>query len=89
MYYHFIYWIVIIILAFAVSQYRKKAEVQKERTKVWKEAYDEAKGAWANQSNSVREKGIECDQLEKENKKLEKDYDDVCEQLGRLGHLVK
>jgi len=79
---HFIYWIIIIVLVFAVSQYRKKAKVQKERTKMWKEAYDQAKEAWANQSNSVREKGIECDQLIKENKKLEKKLDDIHEQLG-------
>ena len=86
MYYHFIYWIVIVALAFAVSQYRKKARIQKERTKVWKEAYVEANDNWATQSNAVRKKGIECDQLKKENKKLEKDLDDVNEQLG---HRIK
>ena len=84
--YHFIYWIIIVALIFAVSQYRKQAKVQKERTKVWKEAFDEAKEAWASQSNSVREKGIECDQLTKKNKRLEKELDDANEQLG---HLVK
>ena len=85
--YDWIYWIIIIVLVFAVSQYRKQAKVQKERTKMWKEAYDQAKEAWAAQSNAVREKGIECDQLKKKNKKLEKDYDDVCKQIGHLGLL--
>jgi len=36
MYYDFIYWMIIVALVFAVSQYRKQAKAQKERTKVGK-----------------------------------------------------
>jgi len=79
MYYDFIYWMIIVALVFAVSQYRKQAKAQKERTKVWKEAFAEAKDEWAIQSNAVREKGIECDQLEKKNKRLEKDLEHANE----------
>jgi len=80
--YHWIYWIIIGILIFINNHYCRKAKVQKEKTKVWKEAYDEAKEAWANQSNSVREKGIECARLEKENKRLEKKYNEIYKLVG-------
>jgi len=69
--YHFIYWIINVALIFAVSQYRKQAKAQKERKKAWKEAYDEAKDAWASQSNAIREKALECGYLDKANKHLE------------------
>ena len=70
--YDWIYWIIIIVLVFAVSQYRKQARVQKERTKMWKEAYVEANDAWAKQSNAIREKGIECAQWKKEFENLKR-----------------
>lgn len=79
--YAWIYWIIIIILIFAVSQYRKQAKAQKERTKVWKEAYDEAKEAWANQSNAIREKALECGYLDKANKQLEKQLKELKKRL--------
>jgi len=80
--YHIIYWIVIAVLACAVSQYRKKAGEQWIKTGEWKRAYDEAKDKWAAQSDALRKKGIECDQLEKENKRLEKKYFEVCKLIG-------
>lgn len=73
----------IIIACLAIYFYRKW-RYEKTRKEYYKTAYHEAKDEWATQSNAVREKGIECDQLKKENKKLEKDYDDICEQLGHL-----
>ena len=69
------------IIYFVAAYFYDKTRDQKKKIDYYKKAYDEAKDAWAAQSNAVREKGIECDQLKKENKKLEKDYDDVCEQL--------
>ena len=81
MYYHFIYWIIIVALIFAASQYRKQAKAQKERKKEWKEAYDEAKDAWANQSNAIREKALECGYLDKANKHLEKELKGLKKRL--------
>ena len=81
MIYHFIYWIIIVVLAFAVSQYRKKAEAEKLKVVVWKEAYDEAKEAWASQSNAIREKALECGYLDKANKHLEKELKDLKKRL--------
>lgn len=84
--YAWIYWIIIIGLACFVIYLLEKAKAQKNRKEYYKTAYHEAKDEWAAQSNAVREKGIECDQLKKENKKLEKDLDDAHEQLG---HRIK
>jgi len=82
--YDWIYWIIIIILAFAVSQYRKKAKAQKEKTKAWKEAYDEAKDTWASQSNAVRKKGIECGIIEKACMDWKEKYEKVEKELKEL-----
>ena len=82
MIYHFIYWIIIVVLAFAAWYYREKIKVERDKKKVWQASYNDAKDAWASQSNAVREKGIECDQLEKENKRLEKKYNDIYKLVG-------
>ena len=62
----------------------RKYRHEKTRKEYYKNLYYEAKAEWAAQSNAVREKGIECDQLAKENKKLEKDLEDANERLGHL-----
>ena len=81
MIYHFIYWIIIVALIFATSQYRKQAKAQKEKTKMWKEAYDQAKEAWVAQSNAIREKALECGYLDKANKHLEKELKSLKKRL--------
>lgn len=73
-----------VMIACIAVYFWKEMKHEKKRKERYKTAYREAKDEWAEQSNAVRKKGIECDQLEKENKKLKKDYDDICEQLGHL-----
>ena len=73
-----------VVLACIAAYFWRKWKHEKTRKEYYKTTYHEAKDEWAAQSNAVREKGIECDQLKRENKKLQKDYDDVCEQLGYL-----
>ena len=73
-----------IIIACLAAYFWRKWKHEKNRKEYYKTVYREAKDEWAAQSNAVREKGIECDQLERKLKKLNKDYDDICEQLGHL-----
>jgi len=73
-----------VIIACLAAYFWRRCKYEKNKKEYFKNLYHEAKEEWAGQSNAVREKGIECDQLKKENKKLEKDYDHVCEQLGHL-----
>jgi predicted nucleic acid-binding Zn-ribbon protein len=81
---YLVLWILNIIIVCLVIHFWQKWKHEKTRKEYYKTAYHEAKDEWATQSNAVREKGIECDQLKKENKKLEKDLKDANEQLGHL-----
>jgi len=73
-----------VIIACLAVYFWRKWKHEKNRKEYFKTAYLEAKDEWAAQSNAVREKGIECDQLIKKNKRLEKELDDANEQLGHL-----
>ncbi len=79
--YHLIYWIIIVILACAVSHYRKKSGERELIAREWQRAYDEAKEAWAAQSNAIREKALECGYLDKANKHLEKELKELKKKL--------
>ena len=81
MYYHFIYWIIIAGLALAAWCYREKAKVERDKRKVWRASYHEAKEAWAAQSNAIREKALECGYLDKANKHLEKELKGLKKRL--------
>jgi len=71
-----------IVVACIAVYFWKERRFWKRRANLYYNHYTEAKDEWASQSNAVREKGIECDQLIKKNKRLEKELDDANEQLG-------
>jgi len=81
MIYHFIYWIIIVVLAFAAWYYREKIKVERDKKKVWQASYNDAKDAWASQSNAIREKALECGYLDKANKHLEKELKGLKKKL--------
>ena len=70
-----------IILACIAAYFWKEMRYQKKEANHYEVIYKEAKDAWASQSNSIREKALECGYLDKANKHLEKELKGLKKRL--------
>lgn len=78
---HWILFIGFCIMYFVAAYFYDKTRDQKKKTEYYKKAYHEAKEAWVNQSNAIREKALECGYLDKANRYLEKQLKELKKRL--------